>query len=159
MNRLLTLAMVLAMLMGIVACNDGSCYDNGNSLPLVRFYSSGAGKVTVNGLTLRGVDAPGDSAYKKNASLDEVHLPLRATKTSTQWILQFASPNGATVADTLSIDYRPYPYFASAECGAMYNFELKRVDCTHNIIDSVVVMQPEVTNVNLETLRIYLRQQ
>lgn len=158
MKRLLTLAMAVAMLMGVVACSDGSCYDNANSLPLVRFYASGGGKVTVNGVTLRGIDAPGDSAYIKNVSREEVYLPLRATKNSTQWIISVTTTTGASVADTLSINYSSQPYFASAECGAMFNFELKRVDCTHNFIDSVVVMQPVVTNVSQETMRIYLKQ-
>jgi len=139
------------------ACSDSSCYDNGNSLPLVRFYVSGQGAATVSGLTLRGIGAPGDSVFVDGEALSETYLPLRATTSNTQWIIAVASPLGTTYTDTLSVDYKSVPYFAGAECGAMYSFELTNVDCTHNAIDSVVVMQNKVTNVSTETMRIYFK--
>lgn len=159
MKRVLHYLFAMSLLLVAVSCNDGSCYDNGNSLPLVRFYMSGGGAVTVNGVTLRGVDAPGDSVLANNESLSETYLPLRATKNSTQWIIQLAAVGGSTVSDTLDIDYKSIPYFAGSECGAMYSFEINSVDCTHNIIDSVVVKQPVVTNVDAETMRIYFKKQ
>ena len=158
MKHLLTSILTLALLM-MASCNDDSCYDNGNSLPLVRFYMSGSGKVDVKGITLRGVDAPGDSIYVNKGTLSETYLPLRATKNSTQWIIQLTATDNSTIADTLSLDYTPVPYFASAECGAMFSFDLNKVDVTHNIIDSVVVVKEVITNVSQENLRIYFKNQ
>lgn len=155
MKRLLSCAMVVASVLALVGCSDDSCYDNGNSLPLVRFYVSDAGKATINGVTLRGIGAPGDSIYAKNETLSETYLPLRATKSSTQWIISLAATGGTQVSDTVTVDYNPVPYFAGAECGAMYNFELKKVTTTHHAIDSVVVTRPVVTNVDMESMRIY----
>lgn len=159
MKTFFTIVASCFLMLAVTACGDGSCYDNGNSLPLVRFYMSGSGSVTVSGLSMRGVDAPGDSLLINNESLSETYLPLRATKSSTQWIIQLMATDHSTVADTLTINYDSTPYFASAECGAMFSFDIKNVSTTHNIIDSVVVKQSRVTNVNQETMRIYFKKQ
>lgn len=144
-------------LLAVPSCNDASCYDNGSSLPLVRFYASGGDRVTLSSVTLRGIGVPGDSILADKKSLDEVYLPLRATTSQTQWVIEVGITNGSTVADTLTVDYTPIPYFASAECGAMYSFEISNVSCSHNAIDSIVVTEHNVTNVAAETMRIYFR--
>ncbi|MBQ0069340.1 MAG: hypothetical protein KBT09_06250, partial [Bacteroidales bacterium] len=82
-------------------------------------------------------------------------LPLRATMNTTQWVVEVAVTNGSTVSDTITLDYKSTPYFASAECGAMFSFELNNVTTTHNVIDSVVIRQKNVTNIKTENLRIY----
>ncbi len=157
MRHLLHILLLAAAVFVTVACNDDSCYDNGNSLPLVRFYMSDSGAVTLSGVTLRGIDAPDDSVYVDNESLSETYMPLRATTNTTQWIIQVATTDSTSVTDTLTINYTPVPYFAGSECGAMYMFELDDVYSTDNGIDSVVVMKNEVTNVSQEILRIYFK--
>ncbi len=157
MKSLLHIVLLASLVLAAAACNDDSCYDNGNSLPLVKFYQSGSGAVTVSGVTLRGIGAPGDSIYASNESLSETYMPLRATTTSTQWVIEVATSDSTTIADTLTVNYTPVPYFAGSECGAMYKFDLGTVTCTGNAIDSVVVIQSEVTNVSQETLRIYFK--
>lgn len=159
MKHLLSLVFISTLLLAATACGDGSCYDNGNSLPLVRFYVSEGGPVTVQGVTLRGIGAPGDSVLATGEAMSETYLPLRATTGSTQWIIEVATTAGGSIADTLTVDYTPVPYFSGEECGAMYKFELTAAQCTHNAIDSVVMMQREVTNVSMETLRIYFKKQ
>lgn len=151
-----TIAFTLTLL--LTGCNDNSCYDNGSSLPLVRFYMSGKdANVSVSGVTLKGIGAPGDSIYASNETLNEAYLPLRATQKSTQWAITLNGTGGTTVNDTITLDYNTAPFFASAECGAMFTFDLTRAECTHNIIDSVVIIRKDVTNVKAENLRIYFR--
>lgn len=158
MKHVLSL-ILLSVLTLCVACSDGSCYDNGNSLPLVRFYMSDRGAVSVSGVSLRGLGAPGDSVLVTGETLSETYLPLRGTVSTTQWVIEVVTVGGPAVADTLSIDYKAVPYFAGAECGAMYSFDITGVKCTGNLIDSVVVKEPHVTNVNRESLRIYFKNQ
>ena len=51
---------------------------------------------------------------------------------------------------------RLVPYFhISAECGAMYNFDINTVTHTSHGIDSVVVLYPAVTNACVPALRIH----
>ncbi|MBR1882845.1 MAG: hypothetical protein IJ808_07550 [Muribaculaceae bacterium] len=148
------IAWSLLAVMWLAGCDDNSCYDNGNSLPLARFCADGSSTaVTTSGLTVRGLGAPGDSLLLTDASVSEMYLPLRATTSQTQWELSWEAD---AVADTLTLTYDTTPAFSNAECGAMYQFVITAATCTSHRIDSVVVTQPRVTNVSHVNLQIYL---
>ena len=157
MRFLLPIVLVLAALC-LTACNDDSCYDNGSSLPLAAFYL-GNSQQTITGLTIMGIGAPGDSLLANSSALKEVYLPLRASVGTTRYAISrwvgAGTPMAQQLHDTLTLDYEPIAYFHSAECGAMYNFNLHDVRCTINGIDSVVVITPLVTNSRTPALRIY----
>ena len=142
----------------LAACGDGSCYDNGSSLPLARFYESGTtSTLTVLNHTVKGIDSPGDTILIKNSSVSECYLPLRATVNTTQYELRYGTEEGkASVADTITFNYKPVPYFSSHECGAMYNFEVSSLTTTHHVIDSVTLVNPVITNTTNVALRIYI---
>ncbi|MBR0494008.1 MAG: hypothetical protein IKN10_04940 [Muribaculaceae bacterium] len=157
MRFLLPIVLVMAALY-LTACNDDSCYDNGSSLPLAAFYL-GNSQQTITGLTIMGIGAPGDSLLADSSALKEVYLPLRASVGTTRYAISrwvgAGTPMAQQLHDTLTLDYEPIAYFHSAECGAMYNFNLHDVRCTINGIDSVVVITPLVTNSRTPALRIY----
>ncbi|MBE6315241.1 MAG: hypothetical protein E7078_01150 [Bacteroidales bacterium] len=157
MRFLLPIVLVMAALY-LTACNDDSCYDNGSSLPLAAFYL-GNSQQTITGLTIMGIGAPGDSLLADSSALKEVYLPLRASVGTTRYVISrwvgAGTPMAQQLHDTLTLDYEPIAYFHSAECGAMYNFNLHDVRCTINGIDSVVVITPLVTNSRTPALRIY----
>ena len=157
MRFLLPIVLVLAALY-LTACNDDSCYDNGSSLPLAAFYL-GNSQQTITGLTIMGIGAPGDSLLADSSALKEVYLPLRASVGTTRYAISrwvgAGTPMAQQLHDTLTLDYEPIAYFHSAECGAMYNFNLHDVRCTINGIDSEVVITPLVTNSRTPALRIY----
>lgn len=157
MRFLLPIVLVLAALY-LTACNDDSCYDNGSSLPLAAFYL-GNSQQTITGLTIMGIGALGDSLLADSSALKEVYLPLRASVGTTRYAISrwvgAGTPMAQQLHDTLTLDYEPIAYFHSAECGAMYNFNLHDVRCTINGIDSVVVITPLVTNSRTPALRIY----
>ena len=157
MRVLLPIVLVLAALY-LTACNDDSCYDNGSSLPLAAFYL-GNSQQTITGLTIMGIGAPGDSLLADSSALKEMYLPLRASVGTTRYAISrwvgVGTPMAQELHDTLTLDYEPIAYFHSAECGAMYNFDLHDVRCTINGIDSVVVITPLVTNSRTPALRIY----
>lgn len=141
----------------MIACSDGSCYDNGSAVPLAWFYASGtSSQVTVSGLTLTAMGVPGDSLLLDGASASEVHLPLRISTNDVHWLFSFAVNDTTMVTDTVSIAYHPYEYFASVECGAMYYFDIDQVNTTHHVIDSVKVCAPHVTHVEQVNLHIYV---
>lgn len=150
---------VWALLMAITlatACGDGSCYNNGSSLPLARFYTSGTTTTaTVTALTVRGIGVPGDSLLIDSAATSEFFMPLRATTTVTQYELTYGRGQEAR-SDTITLHYRPIPYFASHECGAMYNYEVSGLEWTHHVTDSVTLAVSTITNAGTVALRIYL---
>lgn len=159
MSRLSHIApmMLLALCFVTGACSDDSCYENGSSLPLATFYLGGV-QQTISGLTVMGIGAPGDSLLLNNGNATELYLPLRASVQSTGFMLGRWFVNGTDtvmVRDTLTIGYQPIEYFHSAECGAMFNFNVKDVSCTAHGIDSVVLLTDLVTNSQLPALRIH----
>ena len=129
-----------------VSCSDNSCYENGSALPLVRFYASGTTtQVALAEVTIRGIDAPGDSMLVDSTTVGEVYLPLRVSVSTTQWEFEYGGVYEG-VKDTLTLQYKSIPYFASVECGAMYNFELSSVTMTGHLADSVAVVKQVVDN-------------
>lgn len=157
MRNLLPIILVLAGLM-LTACSDDSCYDNGSSLPLATLCLGGS-QQTISGLTIMGIGAPGDSLLADSSSLSEIYLPLRASVGTTSYAISRWVGAGTSMAqqlhDTLTLDYEPIAFFHSAECGAMYNFNIHNLSCTHNGIDSVVLLTPLVTNSRTPALRIH----
>ena len=147
----------LLSLLCLTGCGDGSCYDNGSAVPMARFYASRTTtQLSVRQLTVTAIGAPGDSLLVNNETVSELHLPLRASATSTQWMLTFTIADDVTLTDTVTINYRPVEFFANVECGAMYYFDITDVTTTHNVIDSVDVPLPHVTHVDQLNLRIYV---
>ena len=152
---------VLLLIMGISigACSNDSCYDNGSSLPLATFYV-GNSQQTINGLTIMGIGAPGDSLLLDSATVKEAYLPLRASQTATSFLVRHWRTNGIdriAVNDTLSIDYQPIEYFHSIECGAMFNYDIKLVTCTFHGIDSIVLVKDFIDNSRTPAIRIHFR--
>ena len=158
MIRLLHIAALIAAL-ALAACSNDSCYDNGSSLPLATFYI-GNSQQSIPGLSIMGIAVPGDSLLADGKSIKEAYLPLRANATSTSYALWrtftvTGSTTTVTVRDTVTLDYQAVPYFHSAECGAMYNFDIKQVTHTTNGIDSVVMITTHITNSLTPALRIH----
>ena len=161
MRRLSRIAAMLFLLcIGAAACSNDSCYDNGNSLPLATFYV-GNNQQTITGLTVMGIGAPGDSLLLDSASVNELFLPLRATTTSSSYLFQrwrAGDDEPFLCSDTLTSEYEPIEFFHSIECGAMFNFDVKRVNCTTHGIDSVVLLTQLFTNSRTPALRIHFAQ-
>ena len=157
MRILLPIVFALAALC-MASCNDSSCYDNGSSLPLAALYI-GNSQQTVTGLTIMGIGAPGDSLLADSSALKEIYLPLRASVGTTGYAISrwvgVGTPMAKELHDTLTLNYEAIAYFHSAECGAMFNFDIHNVSCTHNGIDTVVLLTPLVTNSRTPSLRIH----
>lgn len=158
MNRLLYIAVLsLGLALGLVACGDDSCYDNGSSLPLAAFYVGGS-QQQVSRMSVQGIGAPGDSLLADSTTLSEIYLPLRANASSSSYVFtRWTGPDSIEIAvsDTIIFTYDAIAFFHSTECGAMFNFQIKRVDYTHNGIDSIVMVNTAITNAKMTAMRIY----
>lgn len=141
-----------AIVLTLVACSTGACYDNQNSLPKAGFYSAETGQaVSVSGLAIGGVGAPNDSLLcEPSETATEVYLPFRPNDGTTS----FAFTSGA-ISDIITFTYETTPYFASADCGAVWLFRIKGVKWTGSLIDSVAVTDSLITNVDIQQLKIF----
>jgi len=145
------IACVVAMV--VTSCNNDNCSGNGSGLPLAAFYN-GTNQVTISNLTVYGIDAPNDSDIINNTSASQVYLPFRITDTTTKYVLEY---NDTLLEnDTITFNYDIIPYFESRECGAMYNFNITSCEYTDNLIDSVVVLNPRITNSDVVSINIYV---
>lgn len=144
---------LLIIVLSIVSCSTGACYDNQNSLPKAGFYSAETGQaVSVTGLAIGGMGAPNDSLLcEPTETASEVYLPFRPNEASTS----FAFKNGP-IADVVTFTYETTPYFASADCGAVWLFRIKGVSWSGALIDSVAVTDSLITNVDSQQIKIFL---
>ena len=150
-------ALLLVLTLTLVACSNDSCYENGSSLPLATLHV-GNKQQSIPGLSIMGIGAPGDSLLISNSTVDEVYLPLRANASQTRfalWRTVTIDTTHVVIRDTLDIDYEAIAYFHSIECGAMYNFDIHRVNHTRHGIDSAVIVTQLVTNTITPALRIH----
>lgn len=151
---------LLAALAATAGCNTSGCLDNQSALPLAGFYSSSGSEISVRGLRISGVGAPNDSVVNDTAAaISTVYLPMRSTTDNTAWCIHYKQEgiDDPAYNDTISFGYTSEPYFASEECGAMYYYRINSVRTTTHLIDSVVVTDSLITNVDVTRIRIYLR--
>lgn len=158
MRSLLIFILALATL---AACNSSGCLDNGSALPLAGFYNSSTGAaIGVDSVEIQGIGAPDDSILlKAGGAVNQVYLPMRSSANSTQYVFKYRHDylDFPEIYDTLTFDYQVVPYFASAECGAMYIYRVEKLSCTDHLIDSVKLVDSIFTNTELERIKIYFR--
>lgn len=156
-----TAAPLTVLALAAAACSSSGCLDNGSSIPLAGFYSSATGAaVSLDSLRVSGLDAPADSAVvRPGAGTSSVYLPLRPAAGSTSWIIsyKYKALDNPALNDTVTFVYESIPYFASAECGAMYSYRVTDLRHTSHLIDSVRMTSALITNADIESIRIYFR--
>lgn len=161
MGKILTVAVAgIGLALAVAACSSDTCRDSTNAIPVAAFYSSSTqGAITVDSLTVYGVGVPGDSAVIRNEAAAQVYLPLRGSAEECRYVLHYEQRaiSDPRLNDTLIVRYVPQLVFTSAECGAMYFYEITGCEATSHLIDSVNVVNADVSNLSSETLRIYFR--
>ncbi len=140
-------------LAALAGCSTGACYDNQNSLPKAGFYASGSGDaVKVSGLAVGGLGAPNDSLLcEASETVSEVYLPFNPEASETSFTFKHG-----LFADIVTFGYETIPYYASADCGAVWRFRIRSVRWQGMLIDSVAVVDSLITNVDAQQLKIFL---
>lgn len=144
------------------ACNNSECYDNQNSLPLAGFYSSGEDPIAIalDSLSIFGIGAPGDSILQDSVkSISQVYLPFRIDQNSTTYEIRYLGGLAGKykLFDRITFNYDIVPMFVSSACGAVYYYKITSIEHTNTYIDSVVCPTKEITNENIENIKIYFR--
>lgn len=139
-----------------VSCSD-TCGENMNAIPLAGFYEAGetVSQVAVDSLKVCGVNAPGDSVLlSPTERKSELYLPFRIDSDTTSFI--FTRQNNSEInRSTVTFIYSRTPRFDSYECGVSYIFDMRKIECTGNLIDSVTCPMGFIDNTNIENLHIY----
>lgn len=159
--RVLAVILAAAAVTGLGGCNTSGCTELHSSIPLAAFYRAGSETaISVDSVQIHGVGAPGDSVLLAAGTVAaQVYLPMRSSQQTTSWCFTYKSREllARGVTDTLTFDYTSEPYLASDECGAMYRYRINGVHYTENVIDSVSVPEPLITNNDAVSVRIFFR--
>lgn len=139
------------------SCSD-SCTKNKNALPLAAYYE--AADSTIQKFTPDSIEVTGigrDSVLSPaTAIVDELHLPFRIDSDTTGY--KFVQKlNGSERSSSVTFIYSRTPRFVDAECGVSYIFDIRKIECTGNLIDSVTCPTGFIDNTDAENLRIYIR--
>lgn len=143
-------------------CADDECTQNKNSLPLAGFYSSSENPeaISLDLISVFGIDAPGDSLLLDSANVSEVYLPFDLDSDESRFVIRyerFKNPAGHILTDTVTFHYESIPWFSSYGCGVIYKFDIKDISSTHTFIDSVSCPGNIIDNKNIQNIRIYFR--
>lgn len=145
---------MVTALTALAACSGSECYDNHSALPLAAFYNAENGAaINIGPMTIYGIGAPSDSILYYDQTLSQAYLPFRITANETAYVFEYAD---SIPADTVRFSYNRKPWFVNPACGAMYFFDMRDVDYTTSVIDSVATDET-ITNVNAVNIKIYFK--
>lgn len=124
-------------------------------------YTTGQG-ISLDSLDFGGVGAPGDSLLIHSGQrCDKVYLPFRDGGSPTVFFIHYdykeQGLDNPAMNDTLTFHYTTTPYFASSECGAMYIYQVSRVEYTRHLIESLEITDSLITNVERERIKLFFR--
>ena len=145
----------------VSACGSGGCLENGSTLPLAGIYSSVTDNaISIDSLEVRGIGAPNDSLLvSPKRGTSTIYMPFKANAESVGYVFAVRQKevDFPELYDTIDFGYETIPYFASADCGAMYIYRLNSVAHTTHLIDSVAITDSLFTNVDRQQIKIYYR--
>ena len=84
-------------------------------------------------------------------SAGKLELPLSFTAVRDTFFLRYS----ARLADTIWVGHQNLPYFSSMDCGTVMHYKLTEIASTHHLIDSIQIVNSEVTNTLKENVKIY----
>ena len=164
MKQIITGISLLLALVLAPGCNTTGRLDNQSSIPLAGCYSSSTGSQFAfsSAMQIHGVGAPNDSVLSPSTDAAyRVYLPMRSSADNVSWCLHYTQEglDDDLFNDTITFVYTSIPYFASEECGAMYQYRIDECRYTTHLLDSVIVSDSLITNLDLERIKIYFRTQ
>lgn len=158
MKILIHIILSTILLLSLYACDD-SCSENRTAIPLAEFYvidNGVAGQVTVDSMQVSGIGAPHDSIWSEpSETKSQLSLPFKIDSDTTQYLFSITM-RGITRQSLVSFIYSRTPRFTEAACGVNYIFDIKKIDCTGNLIDSVVCPAGFIDNKNTVNLKVYM---
>lgn len=162
MGKILKNIIIVSVFMSILfSCSSDGCLDNQSSIPLAGFYSSATNEaVSLDSINIYGIGATGDSLLSViGTSTQQVYLPFRSTQDSTSFCVHYGytEVSSPEMNDTILFKYNSTIYFASEECGAMYKYDITSVQYTRHIIDTIIISNPEINNIDIERIKIYFQ--
>lgn len=153
----------LHLAVSLASCNTTGCTENRNAVPLASFLDATTDKaISLDSIEITGVGQPNDSVLSApGRAVSQVYLPMRPTHDDVAWCFAYKW-KGLDIEefnDTITFSYTSLPFFASADCGAYYKYQITEMTYTDHLIHHVEVIDSLITNIDKVYVNIYFRVQ
>jgi len=146
--RIIGLALLTLLL---PACSQQACYDDTDPLVNVSLFVSGTGAAQkTDSLKITGLTGSTPVELFKAASVSRFSVPLNPAEETSVMVITL---NG--VADTATISYSSFVHLVSPECGYTFFNVIKGLSTTHNIIDSLIIENKNITINGERNMRLF----
>ncbi|MBQ8520837.1 MAG: hypothetical protein IJ456_05565 [Bacteroides sp.] len=156
-HTLLTGLLAVVCGIGIPSCGESECPLTTVSVAHFDFLDSKthAAVTITNGATVTGISVVDgevleDTIY--NLAQSSMSLPLSYTDRTT-YVMHYSE----TLRDTIEVTHKTIPFVSDIECGTMMHYRVEGLRYTTNALDSVVLINPEITNEERKNFNIYYR--
>ena len=151
----ITALLMLCNLM--VGCGESDCSLTTLSVARFDFLDSQTGKsITItNGATVTGIATIADTLNVDtvfNQAKSYMAVPLSYTNKTT-YVLHYTE----LMRDTIEVTHQNIPFVSNIECGTIMYYQIESLRYTTNALDSVVLINPKVTNEETTNFNIYYR--
>ena len=151
-TALLTIA--LAILTG---CEEDPCSLTTLSQARFDFRDSRTHKAVslTQGATVTGIATIADTLHVDtlfNQATSYMSLPLSYTDKTT-FVMHYTE----RMRDTIWVTHRNIPFVSDIECGAVMHYHVESLRYTTNALDSVTIINPQITNEETNNFLIYYR--
>ena len=137
-----------------IACEDIDCSLNNTVKLTTGFYANGK-QVAIND-TLTVTTTGSDSILLNHYyNVSKMELPMSFWNTTDTLILMVKGMD-YTTQDSVWISKTNTPHFESPDCPSHMFHNITGVSCTHNFIDSITIIHPNVNYAEIENLQIHL---
>ena len=153
----LLLALILVV---AAACESIECPITNVVYATYAFYTIEDGEATaVTVLDTITVTAAGTDSVLVNKyySQTEVELPMSYTADADTLVFEFTDSLSHTSYDTIWVTKENTQHYESPDCPAAMFHYVTGVSCTHHLIDSVVIVKPDIDYNVTENFQIYFR--
>lgn len=143
-------------ILALTGCDDIDCSLNNTVECKLAFYSSKGDAVALTDtltITATGTDSV---LFNRGIRTSSVALPLSHNKDKDTLTLNIYSED-YSILEQLIITKRSYTHIESVDCPLKTFHVLEKVESTHHIIDTAMIVAPQVIFNNGENIQIYLR--
>ena len=153
----LTTALLAGIALLTSGCDEDDCALATLSVARFDFQDSQTHKavkltsgVTVTGIATIGGALDVDTVF--NQATSYMSVPLSYTDKTT-YVMHYTE----LMRDTIEVTHRNIPFVNDIECGAVMHYQIENLRYTTNALDSVTLLNPQVTNEEKTNFIIYYR--
>ena len=146
---------ILALLAILTGCDESDCPLTTISVARFDFVDSQTHKPIKlsQGVTVAGIAAIDGIMHVDtlfNQATSYMSLPLSYTHKTT-YVMHYTK----LMRDTIEVTHRNIPFVSNIECGALMHFQVESLQYTTNALDSVTLVNPQITNEETTNFLIY----